>query len=856
MAKVLKRRKVLAFFMSVLMILGAVNVGDFHVRAAGATPTSGNIYYIKNKNSGMYLTVQGDSSSNGANVCQATGTGSLGQRWILEKNANGTFRLHPATDMTGGVSLDVAYGSTSGGTNIQIWQNNGLSPQNFGIKQSGDGYVITTEVTGHASCLDVNSASKSSGANVIQWTNKNSANQIWYFEEAQWPSTGSSGSSSGGSSSGNSGSSNSGSSNSGSTSTTTSSKSWNMSDTNFRSLGTINSTKTIDGLKLVATSSKTMSVTSSAASLNGTTYNYCLALGGAGSTSYRAAAVSVSGTSKIKVTAKSSGTATRTLAFVNDSGQQIGTMSCGASLSTGEVSVTGTGTIYIYSTGSGINIYKIQVDSTGSGSSSSSGSTSSGNTSSGSTNTSGNASNISSAIDANGYPDQLMEFVSTSDGAFVTASSSSANAAVKSSTTSSTANRWKLVKKGSDYYQIINAAGGYALAPSGNSASNGRAVVTASVASNNAQYWKISAVKTDCNGDSLNYKIVNYANTNLALTLSNGSYTLSSYSGSAAQNFRLNSHGAEGFAGYSKNMSGKEKASITGGALGEVVYVSNVNDLQKYASGSTAYTIVINANISSNNLTKVTVGKNKTFVGKFGAGTLNNIHFRCISNSGNVIFKNITFKHDASKNENDDIQMYISNGNNFWVDHCTFSGHSAMTSSDVDKHMYVGLKADFVSVTGCYFGGHKYGLILGYPNEDGAGTYSGYPRMTIANNYFYNNYTRAPGLMRYGNFHCYNNYVYGFNLGYTPYTGCDIYSEKNYFEKGSYAGRVVDDHGVGNFTDSGSVLTSSVSGLKTGGTSWRPSSNYGYSTRSAADAKTWAQRFAGAQSSKIVYAID
>lgn len=651
-----KSKRFIAILMSLIFVLSTIGILGEQVQAAAVAPESGKIYYIKNKNSGMYLTVEGDSSANGANVCQKTGTGSLGQRWILEKNANGTFRFHPATDMTGGVSLDLAYGGLEGGTNIQIWENNGLSPQNFGIKPSGDGYAITTEVTNHNSCLDVSNASKESGANVIQWTNKEAANQIWYFEEAQWPSGGS-----------------------------------------------------------------------------------------------------------------------------------------------------GTG-------------------------------------------------NVSSAIDANGYPDQLMEFISTSDGAFVTASS--INATVKSNAAASTSNRWKLVKKGEDYYQIINAANGYALAPTGNKASDGASVVVTGVASNNAQYWKIVAVKTDSNGDSLNYKVVNYANTNLALTLSNGSYKLSSYSGGAAQNFRFNSHGAEGFAGYCKNMNNQEKTSVTGGVLGTVVYVSNISDLQKYASGSTPYTIVINGNISETNLTKVTVGKNKTFIGKFGSGTLNNIHFRCISSSGNVIFKNITFKHDASKNENDDIQMYISNGNNFWVDHCTFSGHTSMMDTDVDKHMYVGLKADYVSVTGCYFGGHKYGLILGYPQEDGVGTYDGYPHMTIANNYFYNNYTRAPGLMRYGYFHCYNNYIYGFNLGYTPYTGCNIYSEKNYFDKGSYAGRVVDDHGVGSFTDTGSVLTSSVSDLKTGTTSWRPVSNYAYDTRSAEDARTWVQQCAGAQTSKIVYAID
>ena len=119
-------RRMFAFLM--IAVLGVVTwgVSPAFVKAAAVTPETGNIYYIKNKNSGLYLTVEGDSASNGANVVQATGTGSVGQRWILEKNSNGTYRIHPATDMTGGVSLDVANGSTSNGANIQIWSNNSL----------------------------------------------------------------------------------------------------------------------------------------------------------------------------------------------------------------------------------------------------------------------------------------------------------------------------------------------------------------------------------------------------------------------------------------------------------------------------------------------------------------------------------------------------------------------------------------------------------------------------------------------------------------------------------------------------------------------------------------------------------
>ncbi len=831
-------RRMFAFLM--IAVLGVVTwgVSPAFVKAAAVTPETGNIYYIKNKNSGLYLTVEGDSASNGANVVQATGTGSVGQRWILEKNSNGTYRIHPATDMTGGVSLDVANGSTANSANIQIWENNSLSPQNFGITASGDGYVITTEVTSHSKCLDVSGASKNSGANVLQYTSKSSANQIWYFEEAPWPSSGSSSSSSSSTSS------------SSSSSSTTSTGAAYIEE-GWYYIKNINSNKYLQ-------------VTDN----NGYAGANVEQGTGTGVQGQRWYADNVgngyyvlkSGLGNYNLDVYGWGTSDGTNIGIWDANgldcQQFMFKEVSSGVYAILTKLTGEEKgldVYNISTADGANVCQwsywggtgqqwrleaIDTSGSSSGSSSSSSSSSSGS--------------VSSAIDADGYPDQLMTFVSTSDGAYVTASNSS----IVSSSTSSTSNRWKIVKSGSDYYKIINAATGQVLAPASNSATSGASVVTTSSPSGSSQYWKIVSVKTDCNGTALNYKVVNYANTSLALTLSGSSYVLSSYSGSATQCFRFNSYGAEGFAGYAKNMSSQEKASVTGGVLGDVVYVTSVSQLQSYASGSTAYTIVISSDISASSLTKVTVGQNKTFIGKFGSAELYNIHFRCISSSGNVIFKNITFSHDAAQNENDDIQMYISNGVNFWIDHCTFTGHTSMQSDDVDKHMYVGLTADYVSVTGCYFGGHKYGLILGYPGDDGSGTYTGYPHMTICNNYFYNVYTRAPGLMRYGYFHCYNNYVYGFNLGYTPYTDCNIYSEKNYFDAGSYSGKVVDDKGVGAFTDSGSVLTSSVSSLATAACSWRPSSNYGYATRSASDAMTWAKNYAGAQNSKIVYAID
>ena len=157
------------------------------------------------------------------------------------------------------------------------------------------------------------------------------------------------------------------------------STSWNFKNTGFKNLGTISSTVTVDNLSLIATSSKTMSVIANSQTVDGTAYTYALALGGSGSTSYRAVKVPVSGTDTIKVTCMSSGSAARTLVVADGSGNKLGTKTAGTSAATVSYNYSGSsGYVYLYSSNSGINIYKIQVDSSassGSGSSSSGSST-------------------------------------------------------------------------------------------------------------------------------------------------------------------------------------------------------------------------------------------------------------------------------------------------------------------------------------------------------------------------------------------------------------------------------------------------------------------------------------------------
>ncbi len=142
--------------------------------------------------------------------------------------------------------------------------------------------------------------------------------------------------------------------------------SWNFKNTGFKDLGTLTSTVTVDGLTMIATSEKPMSVIADSQTVNGTAYPYCLSVGGGGSTSYRAVKIPVSGTDVIKVTLRSTGSSSRSLIIADASGNTLGTITAPVSADLGTYSYSGSaGYLYLYSSNSNINIYKIQVDSSG-----------------------------------------------------------------------------------------------------------------------------------------------------------------------------------------------------------------------------------------------------------------------------------------------------------------------------------------------------------------------------------------------------------------------------------------------------------------------------------------------------------
>ncbi|MFB3304511.1 pectate lyase [Pseudomonas sp. AMR01] len=293
-------------------------------------------------------------------------------------------------------------------------------------------------------------------------------------------------------------------------------------------------------------------------------------------------------------------------------------------------------------------------------------------------------------------------------------------------------------------------------------------------------------------------------------------------------------------------------ANVTGGWSGQVVSITTLDQLKAQIADATPRVLVINSNISASSLTKVSLGSNKTLVGSFQNRTLNNIHLRATPQSQNIIFQNIVFQHSAGIKDNDDIQLYLDYGSKYWIDHCSFVGHDwSANDGSLDKLLYIGDKADYATISNCFFGNHKYGLILGHPADDNNAAFNGFPRLTICHNRFDNMEVRAPGLMRYGYFHVYNNYINKFHLGFTLAQNANILSENNNFGAGSESNGMLDDKGTGTFTDTGSVPA--ITNQKSPKAQWTALSNYTYTLKTAAQAKDFTVKNAGAQSVSLVF---
>ena len=93
----------------------------------------------------------------------------------------GVYSLEP--QCAPGSCLDVDGASSSNGANVQIWESNGSAAQTFNIISTGSNtYKIQAQCSGKM--LDVAGGNDANGANVQQYTDNGSFAQAWTFEPA------------------------------------------------------------------------------------------------------------------------------------------------------------------------------------------------------------------------------------------------------------------------------------------------------------------------------------------------------------------------------------------------------------------------------------------------------------------------------------------------------------------------------------------------------------------------------------------------------------------------------------------------------------------------------------------------
>ncbi len=153
-----------------------------------ATLTNGSVYKIKNKNSGMYLSVDGKATDS-ANVIQSADETNASMWRVFASPKEGYYYMYSLADDNSSYCLNLKDGSTANGANIEILKQNYKDAQQvmFVANEAGDAYTIRPRSTNNITGIGVSGASKQEGANVVSWALNGSADQEWSLEKISHP---------------------------------------------------------------------------------------------------------------------------------------------------------------------------------------------------------------------------------------------------------------------------------------------------------------------------------------------------------------------------------------------------------------------------------------------------------------------------------------------------------------------------------------------------------------------------------------------------------------------------------------------------------------------------------------------
>ncbi|MFB9325616.1 RICIN domain-containing protein [Paenibacillus aurantiacus] len=164
-----------SYFCKVFKEYAGMTVSDYR----GSTqPVSGfqtdTQYMLINRNSGMALDVDSDSTAEGAEIIQWHQHGEANQCWLLVPAGGDAYKL---VNRRSGLLLGVDGGSAEGGAGLVQETDGGRTSQRWRIMKSGSYYKLVN--AGSGLLADVNGSAKAPNARIIQWKDTMGANQQW-----------------------------------------------------------------------------------------------------------------------------------------------------------------------------------------------------------------------------------------------------------------------------------------------------------------------------------------------------------------------------------------------------------------------------------------------------------------------------------------------------------------------------------------------------------------------------------------------------------------------------------------------------------------------------------------------------
>ena len=212
--------------------------------------------------------------------------------------------------------------------------------------------------------------------------------------------------------------------------------------------------------------------------------------------------------------------------------------------------------------------------------------------------------------------------------------------------------------------------------------------------------------------------------------------------------------------------------TVTGGAGGATVTVTNGLQLNEYTDANLPYVIYISGTLQITGM-DTHVRPNKTIIG-LGTNAVLQGGGLYLYKSANVILRNLTI--DGSTDDN--LGMLFTT--NVWVDHCTFKNSK-------DGNVDIGRASDNITLSWCKFiydtpQEHALACLLG--SSDAEIISSNKLHVTFHHNWFGENVRERMPSIRWGTVHLYNNYYSAAGNNYCIRTRLNAQAriENNVFE--------------------------------------------------------------------------